>query len=133
MGPMVAEKGLKERRASRRMAVHRCGARVRRCLRWVGLGTGPEFRATVVNLSLDGLALRSPQHYRTGECVMVTLYCRGQEGSKRQPITLRGRVVWCSAPGSGTREMVGIQFTGRPAVYRKRGASWVARNKGIVL
>lgn len=126
---MVSGLGIKERRETPRMPIHRCGARVRRCVWRLWVPTGPEHTATVFNLGSRGLALRGQQHYRLGEHVAVTLYSKGGGHGPKDSLTLRGRVMWCAAPGGSSRETVGIQFTGRPQAVRQRIAAWASRNK----
>ena len=111
------------------MPIHRCRARVRRCLWRLWVPTGPEYTATVFNLGFRGLALRGQQHYRPGEHLVVTLYPKGRSRGPEDRLTLRGRVAWCAAPGGSFRETVGIRFSGRPQVVRQRIAAWAARNK----
>jgi len=132
MGRAVVGLSIKERRATRRMALHRCRARVRHCLWRLWVPTGPEFTAKVVNVGLGGLTLRGQQHYRPGEYVAVTMYQKGRRDEAGEGLTLHGRVAWCTAPGSGTRENVGVQFTGRPQAIRRRLTTWIARHKTLL-
>jgi len=132
MGRTATGLSVKERRTTRRMVLHRCRARVRRCLWRLWVPTGPEHTAKVVNVGLGGLTLRGQQHYRLGEHMAVTLYQKGRRDKASDGLTLHGRVAWCAAPGSGTRELVGIQFTGRPQMIRRRLTTWIARHKTLL-
>ena len=129
---MVAGQAISERRSRPRMPLRHCRARIRRCPWRLWIPSGQEAITPVLNLSLGGMAIVGRHHYRLGEHVLATLYPKGQARAARARLTVRGRVAWCVAPGSGTRELVGIQFVGRSAALHRRITDWAARHRHLL-
>jgi c-di-GMP-binding flagellar brake protein YcgR len=73
-----------------------------RCLTDLGVTRRP---VTTVNLSAGGLRLRSSDALEVDTLLEIAIKLPGA----REPILLRGRVVWCELAASGVSEL-GVEF-----------------------
>jgi len=110
-GVSPAEAGFRERRKLVRL---RCAYEVR------GTLGDKKFKATIVDIGVEGMKLRTGQHLKVGDKITLS---PPTQGVSVQALPVEGKVVWIKTAEKSYARHVGVVFTTKK---EERGKTWVS-------